>query len=249
MPSNARVDEWASRLNFAGLEQQHGLPAGILTNLVYQESRGNENAIGPQTRYGRAKGLCQILDSTAGDLNCDPMNPSSAIQGAARYLENLMDMFGGDPEKAIAAYNYGPGNMRSLIRRHGENWREHLPTETSNYLRIVGDGIGQGYVQRAANGQATPEEADAEEQRRRSRLREFGMGDLADSMGQGDLLSQMFFALISMAVEKALEKMGPAQTASADAAPATVPTGTTVTPPATPTPAAPAAASPARVAS
>lgn len=236
MPTNARVDAWAAQLNFAGLERKHGLPAGVLTNLVFQESKGNENAVGPQTKYGKAKGLCQILDTTAKELKCDPMDPASAIQGAARYLEDLKDMFGGDMDKAIAAYNWGPGNMRRAVREHGANWRNALPKETRDYLRIVGGGIGSTYEQRAASGEATEEDREAEDQRRRGRLNQYGFGDAAANMAPDDLLGQMFFALISMAIEKAMERSGQMQEEATPTTPAptNVPDGTAVSPSAAP---------------
>jgi hypothetical protein len=180
-----------------------------------------------------------------------------AARAAAIYLKNETQRFGGDLAKGLAAYNAGGGNVQRAVRNGGANWLASLPAETRNYVPSIMRRMGMStddmdtslaYQQRRDAGETTREEDETEAQRRRRMLGQAGFD--ASQMGQGDLLSQMFFALISMAVEKALEKMGPAQTASAETSPTTVPTGTTVTPPATPAPAAPSAApAPARTAS
>ena len=202
MPTNARVDQWAQQLDFAGLERRHGLPAGILTNLVYQESRGNPNAHSP----AGAHGLAQFMPATARQYGVNVNDPQSSINGAARYLEDMLDMFNGDVDKAIAAYNAGPGGVRRAVRRAGANgdWRDFLPNETQGYLRIVGEGVGSTYAQRAARGEEIPQaDRDAEEERRRSRLREAGLGeDTVRSLGGDDLLGLLFFALVRNFVEE-----------------------------------------------
>lgn len=38
-------------------------------------------------------------------------------------------------ELAIAAYNCGPGRVKRTVRKHSSLWKEHLPTETINYLQ------------------------------------------------------------------------------------------------------------------
>lgn len=199
MPSNARVDQWAQQLDFAGLERRHGLPAGILTNLVYQESRGNPNARSPVG----AQGLCQFMPATAREYRVNVSDPRSSVDGAARYLEDLMDRFNGDADKAIAAYNCGQGRVERLVRQHGANWRQHLPAETRNYLNIVGDGIGHTYAQRVAGGESIPPaDREAEEARRMGRLAEAGFSEqMISQLSGNELLGMVFFALIREMVE------------------------------------------------
>ena len=196
-------EAWAAELDFAGLERRHGLPSGVLTRLVRQESGGNSTICGPMTRYGRAQGLCQFITSTAQQYGVDPMNPRSSADGAARYLEDLMDMFGGDADKAIAAYNWGPGNMRRAVREHGANWRSALPAETRHYLQVVGGGA-RSYAQRRQAGESIPaEEEEAEITRRNNRLAEAGL----PPMDLKDLLGSLFFAAIASFIQNKVESM------------------------------------------
>lgn len=216
-PRQQISEQWAAQLNFAGLEQQHGLPAGVLTNLVRQESRGNCDARSPVG----AQGLCQFMPATARAMGVNASDPVSSINGAARYLEQLMDMFDGDAQKAIAAYNWGPGNMRRNVREHGSDWKNYLPAETKHYLEVVGSGVGSTYVQRraartGANGQVTPdpEDDDREAERRRNELREAG---LSTDMSKDGLLGALFFMLIKGFLESKLGSL------EGQAAPATAP--------------------------
>ena len=41
----------------------------------------------------------------------NPDDPYANLEGGARYLRAQLDRFGGDLEKALAAYNAGPGRV------------------------------------------------------------------------------------------------------------------------------------------
>jgi hypothetical protein len=228
-PRKQSAQAWAAQLDFASLESKHGLPAGVLTKLVHQESRGDCDALSPK----KAAGLCQFMPDTARGLGVNVYDPVSSVNGAAKYLEQMMDMFDGDIDKALAAYNFGPGNMRRLLRNHPNDWKSHLPKETSDYIRKVGTGIGASYVQREATGSLTDEEREAERQRRSSVVRE-QTGFNPDNMG--DLLTSFFFMIIKSALEGKFPEAGTRQ-ASQD-----VPDGTAVVPSPAPQAQAPAAA-------
>ena len=81
----------------------------LLSALVWQESRWNPSAISPKG----AIGLAQLMPATARDLGVNPADPSANLVGGARYLRYLLDQFDGNVEKALAAYNAGPGRVRS----------------------------------------------------------------------------------------------------------------------------------------
>jgi soluble lytic murein transglycosylase-like protein len=51
------------------------------------------------------------MPGTAQDLGVDPDDPMANLEGGARYLRAQLDRFGGDIEKALAAYNAGPGRV------------------------------------------------------------------------------------------------------------------------------------------
>jgi soluble lytic murein transglycosylase-like protein len=75
------------------------------------------------------------MPATAASLGVsDPYDPVQSLDGGARYLRQMLDRFGGDPAKALAAYNAGPG----AVTRFGG-----VPPyrETQNYVRnILGGG-------------------------------------------------------------------------------------------------------------
>jgi len=81
----------------------------LLSALVWQESRWNPQAVSPKG----AIGLAQLMPATARYLGVNPVDPAANLIGGARYLRQLLDEFDGDVEKALAAYNAGPGRVRN----------------------------------------------------------------------------------------------------------------------------------------
>jgi soluble lytic murein transglycosylase-like protein len=53
------------------------------------------------------------MPGTARELGVDADDPLANLEGGARYLRAQLDRFGGDVEKALAAYNAGPGRVES----------------------------------------------------------------------------------------------------------------------------------------
>lgn len=84
-----------------------GISPQLLAALVWQESRWNAGAVSPRG----AVGLAQLMPATATALAVDPRDPVSNLNGGAAYLRHLLDMFDGDLERALAAYNAGPGRV------------------------------------------------------------------------------------------------------------------------------------------
>ncbi|MEL5559019.1 lytic transglycosylase domain-containing protein, partial [Serratia ureilytica] len=92
------------------LEETFGLPAGLLRSMVITESGGDTQAI---SKAG-AKGPFQFMPGTAKDFGLvgdDVFDPEKSAYAAARYMSQLLKMFDGDLGKALAAYNWGQGNV------------------------------------------------------------------------------------------------------------------------------------------
>jgi soluble lytic murein transglycosylase-like protein len=89
------------------LAQRFDLSPSLLEALVWQESRWRENARSPVG----AQGLAQLMPGTARYLGVDASDPFANLEGGARYLREQLDRFDGDLEKALAAYNAGPGRV------------------------------------------------------------------------------------------------------------------------------------------
>lgn len=108
------------------LSRRFDLSPSLIEALVWQESRWRENAIS----HAGARGLAQLMPGTARYLGVDPDDPFANLEGGARYLREQLDRFDGDLEKALAAYNAGPG--RVLAARGIPNIRE-----TRNYVAAI----------------------------------------------------------------------------------------------------------------
>ncbi|MDE2303209.1 MAG: lytic transglycosylase domain-containing protein [Sphingomonadales bacterium] len=89
------------------LAERYDLSPAIIAALVWQESRWHEQALSPSG----ARGLAQLMPATARALGADARDPAANIDAGARYLHLLVGAFGGDIEKALAAYNAGPGRV------------------------------------------------------------------------------------------------------------------------------------------
>jgi len=89
------------------IAEAHDLSPALLEALVWQESRWRVDAVSP----AGAVGLAQLMPATARALGVDPRDPVQNLSGGARYLRQQLDLFDGDVEKALAAYNAGPGRV------------------------------------------------------------------------------------------------------------------------------------------
>lgn len=76
----------------------------LAMSLTCQESRFNPQARSPKGAYG----LMQLMPQTARGLGVDPHNIESNLKGGTRLLSQLLVRYGGDLQKALAAYNAGP---------------------------------------------------------------------------------------------------------------------------------------------
>lgn len=91
----------------AELSARFDLSPSLLEAVVWQESRWRENAVSPVG----ARGLAQLMPGTARYLGVDSNDPFQNLEGGARYLREQLDRFDGNLEKALAAYNAGPGRV------------------------------------------------------------------------------------------------------------------------------------------
>jgi hypothetical protein len=129
-------------LNYAPMiadaSKKHNIRPALITSMIAQESAFNPAARSPKG----AMGLMQLMPGTAQEMGVtDPLDPVQNIHGGARYLRKMLDMFEGDEERALAAYNAGPGRVRA---------GGSLPLETQKYVPAIMGRAKGGATQNAA---------------------------------------------------------------------------------------------------
>ena len=120
-------------------------PASIVRAVMQVESAKNPNAVSPKG----ASGLMQIMPGTAKHLGLkweDRFDPEKNIEAGSRYLAEHLNEFGSE-ELALAAYNWGPGNIKramAKVRAEGKRptWANikayvKVPKETREYVDTV----------------------------------------------------------------------------------------------------------------
>ncbi len=85
---------------------KHNLSRRLIAGVIRAESGFNTAAVSD----AGAQGLMQLMPETARELGVEnPFDIRENIDAGVRYLKQMLHRFGGSLEKALAAYNAGPG--------------------------------------------------------------------------------------------------------------------------------------------
>jgi Transglycosylase SLT domain len=134
-PAGVSANEKSYLAYLGRKDLQYGFPDGLLERLHTQESGGN---LYPKNSPKGAIGAFGFMPDTAKQYGIDPYDPVASANAGSRYLYDLEKKYAGDLAKALAAYNWGEGNLDKDIRAHPKDWGNYAPKETQDYVRKVG---------------------------------------------------------------------------------------------------------------
>ncbi len=109
--------------------ERHRLDPALVRAVIEAESNWNASAV---SRKG-ALGLMQLIPGTAERFGVvDALNPEQNLEGGVQYLRTLLERYGGNLDKSVAAYNAG---------EHAVDRARGVPNfpETRNYVQRVID--------------------------------------------------------------------------------------------------------------
>ena len=117
---------YSSFINAAA--KRYNLTPGLIQAIIKIESSFNPFAISERG----AMGLMQLMPETAKEMNVEsPFEAEENIMGGSRYLRKLHDLFAGDLQLVLAAYNAGPNRILE------NNHRIPRIPETEEYVKKV----------------------------------------------------------------------------------------------------------------
>ncbi len=138
IPSVVRLPKASSRAKryepiIEQASKDYGVDAGLIRAVIRAESNFKTESTSPKG----AMGLMQLMPETARELGVrDAYDPRENIMGGTRYLKGLLDRYRGDVPTALAAYNWGMGNV--------ERRPEKLPRETKVYIQRIQQFLDEG---------------------------------------------------------------------------------------------------------
>lgn len=106
--------------------RRYGVEASLIRAVIKAESNFNPRAVSA----AGAQGLMQLMPATAKGLGVtNSFDPEQNVMAGTRFLKTLLDRYDGNLDAALAAYNWGPGNL--------DRSPDRLPRETRDYLARV----------------------------------------------------------------------------------------------------------------
>lgn len=128
--SNAPADIQQKAKEYAA---KNNVPESIAMGMLSKESGG----VNGLTSSAGASGLLQLMPGTARGLGVtDVMNVDQNLDAGYRYADQMYNKYG-DWGQALAAYNWGPGNMDAYLKTGYGLKGQSMPNETINYVNGI----------------------------------------------------------------------------------------------------------------
>ena len=125
-PRGINITEYDKIISKAA--NKFNLDVALIKAVIKAESNFNHQAVSSKG----AKGLMQLMPQTANALNVeDVFHPENNIEGGARYLRYLLNLYRGNLTLALAAYNAGEG----AVAKYNYNIPPYRETQT--YVKRV----------------------------------------------------------------------------------------------------------------
>lgn len=122
-PSRPHADTSTFDPIISRASRKYGVDAGLIKAVIKAESNFNPQAVS----HAGARGLMQLMPATARSLGVDDsFDPEQNVMAGTRFLKDMLQRYNGDVDSALAAYNWGPGNV--------DRRPDRLPRETRDYL-------------------------------------------------------------------------------------------------------------------
>ena len=124
-PSSRTGTDWLDTI-IAKASRRYGVDVGLIKAVIKAESNFNPQAVS----HAGARGLMQLMPATARSLGVnDSFDPEQNVMAGTRFLGDMLQRYDGNIDSALAAYNWGPGNV--------DKRPDRLPRETRDYQARV----------------------------------------------------------------------------------------------------------------
>jgi soluble lytic murein transglycosylase-like protein len=121
------------RRAFLSASRDSGLQLSMLVAVAQVESEFKPDALSPAD----ARGLMQIVPTTAAELNLDVAKPATNVLAGARYLRQMLDRFS-RTDLALAAYNAGPTVVERLGRAPNRESLSYVANVQQRWAALAG---------------------------------------------------------------------------------------------------------------